>query len=107
MSDKYTINGDTLTIHKDMTGEELNEAAEGHGIKTVVVDSGSTLTYTQKWGVVAPLPTNDKEGVQGVLVETECGSGVFEPLEATEYYRTCDGIKTRMPSNDEGAQRES
>ena len=37
MGDKYTINGDTLTIHKDMTGEALNEAAEGHGIKNVVI----------------------------------------------------------------------
>ena len=95
MSEKYTINGDTLTIHKDMTAEELNEAAEGHAIKNVVIDSGSALTFTQNCLLIR------HDSHQGVMVETECGSGVFEPLEAGEYYRTCDGSKARMPSNDE------
>ena len=49
MSDKYTINGDTLTIHADMTAEELNEAARGvkhienGSLKPVTVQSGEGL----------------------------------------------------------------
>ena len=61
MSEKYTINGDTLTIHKDMTAEELNEAARG--VKHIVNGSLKPIAV-EIGGVLKMYIANTNEGAQ-------------------------------------------